>query len=99
MDLPQANANSDDGQKPHVSIKIERIISILGELERQVQETDDFLTNASVNSILNRTLHDPDNLPDKHLERSCSSLVDSLDRLQSRLMPSVLCLAEGFFCK
>jgi hypothetical protein len=46
---------------------------------------------------LDAALHSPDALPDHELQVAARSVVDAMDKLQLRLVPSVLLLADGFF--
>ncbi|RDW70943.1 hypothetical protein BP6252_07506 [Coleophoma cylindrospora] len=64
----------------------------LDELAQQVRQ----VTN-SLPQSLDATLHDPDVLPDNDLVITTRSVIDAMERLQLRLVPSVLLLADGFF--
>lgn len=75
------------------------IVNDLRELQAHVQRVQSAIETPEVQSWLNEQLHHPDQLPDKELEQLALDLVDSMDKLQLQLVPSVSLLTDGFFGK
>jgi hypothetical protein len=75
------------------------IVNELRDLQAHVQRVQSAIESTEVQSWLNEQLHHPDQLPDKELEQLALDLVDSMDKLQLQLVPSVSLLTDGFFGK
>ncbi|KAH1508470.1 hypothetical protein V6Z96_006071 [Aspergillus fumigatus] len=73
------------------------IVNDLRELQAHVQRVQSAIEAPEVQSWLNEQLHHPDQLPDKELEQLALDLVDSMDKLQLQLVPSVSLLTDSFF--
>ncbi|RHZ60674.1 hypothetical protein CDV55_106306 [Aspergillus turcosus] len=73
------------------------IINELRELQVHVQRVQSSIESPEIQALLNEQLHHPDQLPDKELEQIAVDLVDSMDKLQLQLVPSVSLLTDGFF--
>jgi hypothetical protein len=73
------------------------IVNELRELQAHVERVQSAIKTPEVQSWLNEQLHHPDQLPDNELEQLALDLVDSMDKLQLQLVPSVSLLTDGFF--
>ncbi|KAL9125341.1 MAG: hypothetical protein Q9217_005442 [Psora testacea] len=74
-----------------------QLSQLLDGLNGKVEEVLQQLDSPKFTTLLEEKLHDPDHLPDRQLEAMSSQVVDSMDKLQLRLVPSVMLLADGFF--
>ncbi|KAI9874634.1 MAG: hypothetical protein M1830_009533 [Pleopsidium flavum] len=81
----------------HGAESIAQVIQLLDGLNGKVEEVLKQLESPRFATLLEEKLHDPDHLPDRQLEAMSSQVVDSMDKLQLRLVPSVMLLADGFF--
>lgn len=66
-------------------------------LKTNIDRINQNLQSRGVLEELNARLHDPDQLPDEHLVKLSSELIDGMDQLQLMLAPSVSLLVDGFF--
>ncbi|RHZ44672.1 O-methyltransferase gliM [Aspergillus thermomutatus] len=73
------------------------IVNELRELQAHVQRVQSSIESPEIQAWLNEQLHHPDQLPDKELEQLALDVVDSMDKLQQQLVPSVSLLTDGFF--
>jgi hypothetical protein len=74
-----------------------RIEILLDGLQQHIAGVTAELESPALAPALKTLLHDPDRLPDKATEKRAAELVDSLDKLQLQLLPSVSLLTDGFF--
>lgn len=94
---PLENDTRNGNATPRKELKA--IVNELRELQAHVQRIQSAIETPEVQSWLNEQLHHPDQLPDKELEQRALDLVDSMDKLQLQLVPSVSLLTDGFFGK
>jgi hypothetical protein len=81
-----------------IDAELEQVRTRLQGLRREADELHAFLNSPSVQTKLYPLLHDPDVLPEKELSTLCGEVVDSLERVNLSIAPSVSILIDGFFC-
>lgn len=77
----------------------ETVLQELEELRQHAERVAEFLAKPDHAALLAEQLHNPDELPRKDLWQTCAGVVDSLDRVQLIISPSVSLLADCFFGK
>ncbi|KAF4541998.1 O-methyltransferase [Lasiodiplodia theobromae] len=75
----------------------ETVVRELEDLRQHAERVAEFLARPDQAALLAEQLHNPDELPRKDLWQTCASVVDSLDRVQLIISPSVSLLADCFF--
>jgi gliotoxin/aspirochlorine biosynthesis O-methyltransferase len=77
--------------------KLSNLKETLDRINAEIRRVTEQLDSADFEPVLTTQLHDPDVLPDEELTKAAGQVVDSMDALQLRLVPSVMLLADGFF--
>ncbi|KAL1614113.1 hypothetical protein SLS56_012182 [Neofusicoccum ribis] len=72
-------------------------MELLEGLRQHAERVAQSLTAPEHAALLAEQLHNPDELPRKDLWQTCAGVVDSLDRVQLMISPSVSLLADCFF--
>ncbi|CAI7602448.1 unnamed protein product [Penicillium glandicola] len=73
------------------------IASTLGGVKQQLEAAIHTLESPQIALALQEHLHNPDSLPNAPLTQLSAEVVDTAERLQHLLIPSVSLLADGFF--
>lgn len=90
-----ANGNGVNGSGK--SSQYDTVFARLSALQKEADDIHALLQSPGVSGELQKSLHDPDHLPDRELTDLSAAVVDSLERVTQDIAPSVSILTESFF--